>query len=61
VVRRLDSLAPDGLEVCDRTTLRWTGSWARVHGVRSVMVSHESVAALLSVCRDRPTGASPTR
>jgi alpha-1,6-mannosyltransferase len=43
----LERLAPDRLEVHDRTTLRWTGRWARRHGVRSLMVSHESLAGLL--------------
>ena len=44
--RLLDDLAPDRLEVSDRTTLRWTGRWARDRGVRSVMVSHDSLATL---------------
>ena len=44
--RLLDGLAPDRLEVSDRTTLRWTGRWARDRGVRSVMVSHDSLATL---------------
>jgi alpha-1,6-mannosyltransferase len=44
--RLLDDLAPDRLEVSDRTTLRWTGRWARDGGVRSVMVSHDSLATL---------------
>ncbi len=43
----LDELRPDVLEVSDRTTLRWTGRWARRRGVPAVMVSHESCAALL--------------
>jgi len=43
----LTRLQPDVLEVSDRTTLRWTGAWAREHGVPAVMVSHESVTALL--------------
>jgi alpha-1,6-mannosyltransferase len=43
----LTTLKPDRLEVSDRTTLRWTGRWAREHGVPSVMVSHESLTALL--------------
>jgi alpha-1,6-mannosyltransferase len=43
----LARLRPDALEVSDRTTLRWTGAWARAHGVPAVMVSHESVTALL--------------
>jgi alpha-1,6-mannosyltransferase len=45
----LESLRPDRLEVSDRTTLRWTGPWARRHDVPAVMVSHESVAGLLSL------------
>jgi alpha-1,6-mannosyltransferase len=45
--RLLDDLEPDRLEVSDRTTLRWTGSWARRRGVRSVMVSHDSLATLV--------------
>lgn len=47
--RLLESLAPDRLEVSDRTTLRWTGEWARAHGVRSVMVSHDNLVGLLRV------------
>ncbi|MBV6698936.1 glycosyltransferase [Kitasatospora aureofaciens] len=47
VVAELTRLSPDRLEVSDRTTLRWTGGWARRHGVRSVMVSHESAAGVL--------------
>jgi alpha-1,6-mannosyltransferase len=47
VAALLDELRPDALEVSDRTTLRWTGRWARRHGVPAVMVSHESCAALL--------------
>ncbi|MCE7079360.1 glycosyltransferase [Streptomyces sp. ST2-7A] len=44
----LGRLAPDRLEVSDRTTLRWTGEWARHHRVRAVMVSHESVDGVLA-------------
>ncbi len=47
--RLLDELAPDRLEVSDRTTLRWTGRWARARGVRSMMVSHDSLATLASM------------
>lgn len=47
VAHELTRLAPDRLEVSDRTTLRWTGGWARRHGLRSVMVSHESATGLL--------------
>jgi alpha-1,6-mannosyltransferase len=46
VRRLLDELAPDRIEVSDRTTLRWTGSWARRAGVPSMMVSHESLRGL---------------
>ncbi|MEV0618394.1 glycosyltransferase [Nonomuraea sp. NPDC050404] len=49
--RLLDALEPDRLEVSDRTTLRWTGSWARAAGVPSAMVSHESLAGLLRLYR----------
>ncbi|MBB0229060.1 glycosyltransferase [Streptomyces calidiresistens] len=44
----LDRLAPDRLEVSDRTTLRWTGEWARRRRVRAIMVSHESVDGVLA-------------
>ena len=52
--RLLAALRPDALEVSDRTTLRWTGAWAREHGVPAVMVSHESVTALLKLTRLGP-------
>ncbi|WP_084718934.1 glycosyltransferase [Streptacidiphilus carbonis] len=43
----LADLRPDRLEVSDRTTLRWTGGWARRNGVPAAMVSHESLDGLL--------------
>ena len=43
----LSELRPDTLEVSDRTTPRWTGRWAREHGVPAVMISHESLTALI--------------
>ena len=49
LTRLLEQLQPDRLEVSDRATLRWTGRWARDHGVGSMMVSHESLAGLLGV------------
>lgn len=55
VAAELTRLRPDRLEVSDRTTLRWTGGWARRHGVRAVMVSHESAAGVL-----RTWGVPPT-
>ncbi|MCH0564781.1 glycosyltransferase [Streptomyces sp. MUM 2J] len=47
VARLLEELAPDRLEVCDRTTLRWTGRWARRARVPAVMVSHETADGVL--------------
>ncbi|MFI1989857.1 glycosyltransferase [Actinoplanes sp. NPDC020271] len=47
VTRLLDRLRPDRLEVHDRSTLRWLGSWARRAEVPSTMVSHESLDGLL--------------
>ncbi|TPQ23357.1 glycosyltransferase [Streptomyces sporangiiformans] len=47
VARLLEELAPDRLEVSDRTTLRWTGAWARRHRVPAVMVSHETADGVL--------------
>jgi alpha-1,6-mannosyltransferase len=49
LVRLLDELTPDRLEVSDRLTLRWTGGWARRRGVPSMMVSHESLSGLLGI------------
>ncbi|MFF3486915.1 glycosyltransferase [Streptomyces sp. NPDC002701] len=43
----LETLAPDRLEVSDRTTLRWTGVWARRARVPAVMVSHETADGVL--------------
>ncbi|MFJ3585764.1 glycosyltransferase [Streptomyces sp. NPDC090127] len=47
VRRILERLAPDRIEVSDRTTLRWTGEWARRARVPSVMVSHETTDGVL--------------
>jgi alpha-1,6-mannosyltransferase len=47
VAEVLTGLRPDRLEVSDRSTLRWTGDWARRHGVPAAMVSHESLDGLL--------------
>ncbi|MEU6576501.1 glycosyltransferase [Streptomyces sp. NPDC046805] len=47
VAALLERLAPDRLEVSDRTTLRWTGRWARRARVPAVMVSHESADGVL--------------
>ncbi|MHC3389947.1 glycosyltransferase [Streptomyces lavendulocolor] len=45
--RLLGELGPDRLEVSDRTTLRWTGEWARRARVPAVMVSHETADGVL--------------
>ncbi|WP_035805931.1 glycosyltransferase [Kitasatospora mediocidica] len=57
VARTLTALAPDRLEVSDRTTLRWTGDWARRRGVRAAMVSHENATGLLRA-HGLPQGAA---
>jgi len=54
VTRLLDRLRPDRLEVSDRTTLRWTGAWARQRGVPAMMVSHESLDGLLRLLAGGP-------
>jgi alpha-1,6-mannosyltransferase len=59
LARLLDALRPDALEVSDRTTLRWIGAWACEHGVPAVMVSHESVTALLKLTRLGPARMRP--
>ncbi|QKW05430.1 glycosyltransferase [Streptomyces sp. NA04227] len=47
LTRLLEDLAPDRLEVSDRTTLRWTGQWARRARVPAMMVSHETAHGVL--------------
>ncbi|MEV1082561.1 glycosyltransferase [Streptomyces sp. NPDC050211] len=47
VAKLLEELGPDRLEVSDRTTLRWTGKWARRARVPAVMVSHETADGVL--------------
>ncbi|MYW64914.1 glycosyltransferase [Streptomyces sp. SID8379] len=47
VAKLLEHLRPDRLEVSDRTTLRWTGEWARRARVPAVMVSHETAHGVL--------------
>lgn len=44
VVRRLEQLRPDSIEVSDRYTLMWAAGWAHEHGVRSVALVHEHLA-----------------
>ncbi|MGW0756561.1 glycosyltransferase [Streptomyces sp. NPDC002814] len=47
VAKLLEELGPNRLEVSDRTTLRWTGKWARRARVPAVMVSHETADGVL--------------
>ncbi|GHJ38985.1 GDP-mannose-dependent alpha-(1-6)-phosphatidylinositol dimannoside mannosyltransferase [Streptomyces sp. TS71-3] len=47
LTRILERLAPDRLEVSDRTSLRWTGEWARRSRIPAVMVSHETADGVL--------------
>ncbi|WP_153395321.1 glycosyltransferase [Ornithinicoccus halotolerans] len=52
--RLITELAPDVIEVSDRTTTRWLGPWARSQGIPTVMVSHENVTGILQ--RRTPVG-----
>jgi len=36
-------LHPDIIEVSDKTTLSWVPGWAKAHGIRTVLFSHERV------------------
>lgn len=47
VLRALDDLAPDRVEVSDRFTLRAVGGWARPRGVPAVMLAHERLDGLV--------------
>lgn len=53
----LDRLQPDSIEVSDRSTLRWTGAWARKNGVGSIMISHENLTGIMD--RRTPVPAKP--
>jgi alpha-1,6-mannosyltransferase len=48
VLRVLDSLGPDVVEVSDKATLAVAARWARRRGVRSVLFSHERLDAILA-------------
>jgi len=47
VTALLERLRPDALEVSDRLTLRSLGGWGRLHGVSTVMISHERLDRLV--------------
>ncbi len=48
--RLMRSIAPDSIEVSDRSTLRWTGQWAARQAPRvgSIMISHEVMTGVLT-------------
>lgn len=48
VLRVLDQLEPDRVEVSDKLTLWPVGRWARRRGVRSLLWSHERIDAILA-------------
>ncbi|MTD16117.1 glycosyltransferase [Nakamurella sp. YIM 132087] len=58
VAALLERLAPDRLEVSDRTSLRRFGRWARARGVPSVFFAHERLDGVL---RTHGLPAAPAR
>ncbi|GAB2866315.1 glycosyltransferase family 1 protein [Actinocorallia aurea] len=48
VLRALDEIGPDSVEVSDKATLTVAARWARRRGVRSVLFSHERLDAILA-------------
>ncbi|XVQ10231.1 glycosyltransferase [Spirillospora sp. CA-255316] len=58
VLRALARLRPDVIEVSDKATLTVAARWARRHGVRSVLLSHERLDAILA---PRVPGGFPLR
>jgi alpha-1,6-mannosyltransferase len=57
--RLMESIAPDVLEVSDRSTTRWMGPWARRRGIGGTMISHEHMTGILvrrTPVPDRPAG-----
>lgn len=48
VRRLLEASRPDRIEVSDRLTLSWVGSWAWRAGIPAVLVAHERIDAILA-------------
>ncbi|MDX6739477.1 glycosyltransferase [Actinocorallia sp. A-T 12471] len=48
VLRALDEIKPDSVEVSDKATLTVAARWARRSGARSVLFSHERLDAILA-------------
>lgn len=59
LTRLMERIAPDTIEVSDRSTLRWTGSWARRSGLGSIMISHEHLTGIMD--RRTPVPGRPGR
>lgn len=62
--RLVEQIAPDAIEVSDRLTTRWMGSWARERGITSVMISHENVTGIMlrrTPLPERPAAAVADR
>lgn len=60
LVRLIEQIAPDTIEVSDRSTLRWTGRWAQRAGLGSIMISHEHLTGIMdrrTPVPDRPAHA----
>ncbi len=60
LIRLIEQIAPDTIEVSDRSTLRWTGRWARRAGLGSIMISHEHLTGIMdrrTPVPDRPAHA----
>jgi alpha-1,6-mannosyltransferase len=47
LLRLLDDVGPDVLEVSDKLSLSWLSAWARQRGVPIVLFSHERIDAML--------------
>ena len=54
VRRELERIAPDAIEVHDRTTLRGLGSWASAAGIPSCVISHERLDRWVAQWLPRP-------
>lgn len=54
VIRVLEQLAPDAIEVSDRFTLRSLGAWGARRGVTTVMISHERLDRLTGQILPKP-------
>lgn len=58
LIRTVERLEPDRLEVSDRFTLRPAGHWARCAGVPSLFFAHERLDGVLTTTARLPAGAA---